>query len=78
MTPETLFGIGSIGKSLRQSVARIGGARQPGCAEPIATYLPWFKPDSAVPVAMRHLLSAYGGNPNMRMELQSSLYQALG
>ena len=77
VTPETLFGIGSIGKSFTAVASlELEEAHKLDMHEPIATYLPWFKPNSAVPVTMHHVLSHTAGFPNMRMELQSSLYQA--
>jgi D-alanyl-D-alanine carboxypeptidase len=77
VTRETLFGIGSIGKSFTSVAAlELHDAHKLDLHEPIVTYLPWFKANSTVPITTHHVLSHTAGFPSMRMELMSSLYQA--
>jgi CubicO group peptidase (beta-lactamase class C family) len=77
VTEETLFGIGSIGKSFT-AIATLELHDQ-GLLDfhtPIESYLPWFTVKSTTPITAHHLLTHTAGLPNMRMELRSSLFQA--
>lgn len=77
VTPETLFGIGSIGKSF--TAVAILQLRDEGKLDlhvPITNYLPWLKINSTMPITTHHLLTHTAGIPHMRMELTSTLYQA--
>ena len=77
VTPGTLFGIGSIGKSF--TAVAILQLRDQNKLDPqaqVSEYLPWFKVHSTTPISAHHLLTHTAGLPGMRMELMSSLYQA--
>lgn len=76
VTEETLFGIGSIGKSFTAvATLELHDEGKLDFHAPLETYLPWFKVRSTVPITAHHLLTHTAGLPNMRMELRSSLYQ---
>jgi CubicO group peptidase (beta-lactamase class C family) len=77
ITDDTLFGIGSIGKSFTAVAMLL--LRDDGKLDlmaPVANYIPWFKPNSTAPITAHQLLTHTAGLPNMRMELTSPLYQA--
>jgi CubicO group peptidase (beta-lactamase class C family) len=77
VTPETLFGIGSIGKSFTAvAVLQLRDEGKLDLHGPLTDYLPWFKINSTVPITAHHLLTHTAGIPHMRMELTSNLYQA--
>jgi CubicO group peptidase (beta-lactamase class C family) len=77
VTPDTLFGLGSIGKSFTAIAAlALHDAGKLDLQAPVAGYLPWFKVNSTVPISAHHLLTHTAGVPSMRMELTSIPYQA--
>ena len=77
VTPETLFGIGSIGKSFTAvAILQLRDQNKLDPQAPVSEYLPWFKVHSTTPISAHHLLTHTAGLPGMRMELMSSLYQA--
>ena len=75
VTAETLFGIGSIGKSFTAvATLELHDEGKLDFHAPLTTYLPWFTVKSTAPIAAHDLLTHTSGLPNMRMELRSSLY----
>lgn len=77
VTGNTLFGIGSIGKSFTAvAILQLLDSGKLDVQAPVSQYLPWFKVNSTVPITPHHLMTHTSGFPNMRMELMSSLYQA--
>jgi D-alanyl-D-alanine carboxypeptidase len=77
VTPDTLFGLGSIGKSFTAvAVLALHDAGKVNLRAPVQDYLPWFKVNSTEPILLHHLLTHTAGLPSMRMELTSTLYQA--
>jgi CubicO group peptidase (beta-lactamase class C family) len=77
VTPDTLFGLGSIGKSFTAvAVLALHDAGKLNLRAPVQDYLPWFKVNSTGPISLHHLLTHTSGFPSMRMELTSTVYQA--
>ena len=75
--PDTLFGAGSIGKSMTSVVILLlRDAGKLDVQAPISKYLPWFQVNSTKPITAHHLLSHTSGFPDMRMDLTSPRYQA--
>jgi len=74
VTAETLFGFGSIGKSITAiATLELHDEGKLDFHAPLQTYLPWFTVKSTTPITAHHLLTHTSGMPNMRMELRSSL-----
>jgi CubicO group peptidase (beta-lactamase class C family) len=77
VTPETLFGAGSIGKSFTAvALLELRDSGKLDLQVPVSRYLPWFKVNATTAVTAHHLLTHTAGFPDMRMELMSTLYQA--
>jgi D-alanyl-D-alanine carboxypeptidase len=77
VTPDTLFGLGSIGKSFTAvAILSLYDAGKLDLQAPVADYLRWFKVNSTSPISAHHLLTHTSGLPSMRMELTSTPYQA--
>ena len=77
VTPQTLFGAGSIGKSFTAvALLELRDSGKVDLQAPVSRYLPWFKVNSSTPITAHHLLTHTAGLPDMRMELMSTRYQA--
>ena len=78
VTPETEFGIGSIGKSFTAvSILQLRDEGKLDPQAPVSRCLPWFRVNSTIPITPHHLMTHTSGLPAMRMELMSSLYQVM-
>ena len=74
--PDTLFGIGSIGKSFTAvAILQLHQDGKLALHAPVEDYLSWFRVHSSVPITTHHLLTHTAGIPGIRMEVMSSLFQ---